>query len=251
MKLAAIMTEDFRLMHGLMREMSRLGLRYTVLAPGEYVPPYVGLVITSEKEVEGIDFERKIGVQNPELGAAEAMVYLSGTETCERMFIGIDPGKRPGLAVICDGSIVEKVQARNPEDCRRIASEVLGLRRCENAVIRIGDGDLTNRNRIIAAMMGLGVSLELVDEKNTTRFTKNSDIEAAIRIAFTAGKEIEGTYEIKPSDGEIRDIQRRSRIESRGALTIGKELADRVARGNMTMERAIDEQRRRNEKKSA
>ncbi len=251
MKLAAIMTKDFRLMHGLMREMSRLGLRYIALAPGEYIPPYVDLVISSEKEAESIDFKRKIGVSDPERGAAEAMVYLSGTEICESMFIGIDPGKRPGMAVICDGNIVERIQAKNPEDCQRIASEVLGLRRCENAVIRIGDGDLTNRNRTIAAMIGLGVPLELVDEKNTTRFAKNSDIEAAIRIAFTSGKEIEGTYEIKPSAGEIREIQRRSRIESRGALTIGKELADRVARGNITMEKAIDEQRRRNEKKSA
>lgn len=249
MKFAAIMTGDFRLYHGLIRELKRAGIRYVTLKPGETVPPYVALVITSEEECASIDFGRKICVSDPEKGAEQALVYLSSTERCSELVIGVDPGKKPGIAVVCDGKVVETVQAMSPEDCLRIVGSALSSREYGRAVIRVGHGDLTNRNRTIGALRALGLRMELVDESNTTKLTKNSDTDAAVSIAFTEGSEIRKEYAVEPTDGEIREIQRRSRIESRGMLTIGKELADSVARGSMTMEKAIDEQRRRNEKK--
>ncbi len=251
MKLAAIMTKDFRLYHGLVREMKRAGIHYITLEPGESVPSYVGLVITSREEFDSVDFDRKIWVSDPEKGVKQALVHLTGTERCGKLLIGVDPGKKPGIAVICDGKIVERAQALNPEDCLRIIEEALSSRTYDAATIRIGHGDLTNRNRTITVLRELGLRMELVDESHTTKLTKNADIDAAITIAFTEGVEIKETCDISPSPGEIREIQRRSRMESMGALTIGKELADSVARGKITMKEAIDEQRRRNEEKRA
>lgn len=249
MKFVAIMTSDFRLYHGLVREMKREGIRYITLKPGEPVPPHVALVISSESECPSITFSRKICTSDPVKAVEQSRVYLTSTERCLNLVIGIDPGKKPGIAVVCDGRTVEKVQAMSPEDCLKIVRRALYSREYGSAVIRIGHGDLTNRNRIIRALRTLRMRMELVDESNTTKSTKNSDTEAAESIAFTRGKEIRGEYGVVPTDGEIREIQRRSRIESRGALTIGKELAKSVARGNITMENAIEEQRKRNEKK--
>ena len=243
MKVAAIITEDFRLYHSLLREMRRLDIPHVSLTPGEEIPPYVGIVLSSEKEVDSIDFPVKIGRNDPERAASEALVYLSGTKECSSVLIGIDPGKRPGMAVVCDGKVVERIQARDPEDCMRVARNALRSRRYSSARIRIGDGDITNRNRVIAALYSLGVEMEMVDERNTTRYTKNDDIEAAISIAMTEGTKIEQAYEIEPTEGELREIQRRSRIIS-GNITIGKGLARRVAVGEMSMEDAIEEQRR-------
>lgn len=249
--MAAIMTGDFRLYHGLIREMKRAGIRYITLEPGASIPPYVALVITSEEECASVDFERKICISDPGKGAEQALVYLTSTETCGELVIGVDPGKKPGIAVICDGKVVETVQAMSPEDCLRIAGSALSSREYGKAVIRVGHGDLTNRNRTIGALRTLGLRMELVDESNTTKLTKNSDTDAAVSIAFTEGSEIKKEYAVEPTDGEIREIQRRSRIESRGMLTIGRDLADSVARGSITMENAIEKQRKRNEKKRA
>ena len=249
MKLAAIITEDFRLYHGLVKEMKRAGIRYISLSPGEEIPPYVGLVVTSEKEYGSIDFQRKISVSDPKKGVKRAMVYLTETERCRQVIIGVDPGKRPGIAVICDGKVVEKTVALSPEGAYEIIHDALSSRDYSNALIRIGHGDLTNRNRTIIALRPLKIRMELVDESNTTRLTKNDDEDAAVSIAFTEGREIGQDYDIRPTDGEIREIQRRSRVASKGSLTIGKELARDVAVGNMSMDEAIEEQRRRNEEK--
>ncbi len=251
MKIVAIMTRDFRLYHGLVREMKRADMRYITLEPGEPIPPYVGLVITSEEECGSVGFDRKICVSDPEKGVKQALVYLTGTEKCRKLIIGVDPGKKPGIAVICDGKIVERMQALNPEDCLRVIEDALSSRTYDAATIRIGHGDLTNRNRTITVLRELGLRMELVDESHTTKLTKNADIDAAISIAFTEGVKIREMYDISPSPGEIREIQRRSRMESIGALTIGKDLADSVARGKITMKEAIEEQRRRNEEKRA
>ncbi len=249
MKLAAIMTKDFRLYHGLVKEMKRAGIRYITLDMGDNVPPYVGLVVTSREEYGMVDFQRKIWVEEPEIGVKKALAYLTGTEKCREIIIGVDPGKSPGIAVICDGKVVEKTRALSPESCLEIIRESMSCREYGRAIIRIGHGDLTNRNRTITALRALNIRMELVDESNTTRLTKNADEDAAVSIAFTEGTEITKDYAIEPTEGELRDIQRRSRMESKGLLTISKELARWVAIGSMSMEEAIEEQRRRNEEK--
>ncbi len=236
------MTSDFRLYHALLKEMRRLDIRHIVLSLGDEIPPYVGVVISSESEVSSIDFPVKIGENDPERAASEALVYLSGTKNCESVFIGIDPGKRPGMAVVCDGKVVERIQAKNPEDCRRIAENALRSREYGNATVRVGHGDVTNRNRIIAALLGMDVYLEIVDERNTTRYTKNDDVEAAIRIAMAQGEKLRRNYEAMPTGGELREIQRRSRIAS-GNITISTSLARKVATGEVSMEAAIEAQR--------
>ena len=46
-----------------------------------------------------------------------------------------------------------------------------------------------------------------------------------------------------PTDGELRDIQRKSRLASRGMFTIGRDLALGVALGEFTLEQALFLQR--------
>jgi len=48
-------------------------------------------------------------------------------------------------------------------------------------------------------------------------------------------------------EGYLRDIQRRSRIESHGEITISRSLAREVALGNLSLEEAIERMRRKNE----
>jgi hypothetical protein len=56
---------------------------------------------------------------------------------------------------------------------------------------------------------------------------------------------LEEPPEVEPTPGELRDIQRLSRIESQGSVTISTALAHSVAMGEKTISQAISEQRRR------
>ena len=47
--------------------------------------------------------------------------------------------------------------------------------------------------------------------------------------------------ELQPTEGEVKELQRRSRIKSQGRVTISLDLARKVALGELTLEEAIDE----------
>jgi hypothetical protein len=49
-------------------------------------------------------------------------------------------------------------------------------------------------------------------------------------------------YIINPTEGEVKDIQRLSRIESGGKITISKELAKKVAKGKLSLKDAMRKQ---------
>ena len=85
--------------------------------------------------------------------------------------------------------------------------------------------------------------VEIVDETSTSEGRAAPDIAAAKSISKTRGARISKKLDIRPSMGEIRDIQRISRIESDGELTISRSLARQVARGDMDLEEAIKVQR--------
>jgi len=59
---------------------------------------------------------------------------------------------------------------------------------------------------------------------------------------LSAGDLAEGPYEVEATDGEMREMQRRSRIKS-GDITISKKLAKKVVEGDLEMKEAIDEQK--------
>jgi hypothetical protein len=109
--------------------------------------------------------------------------------------------------------------------------------------VRIGHGDRTNRNRILNSLAREGLPTEIVDEAGTTDRTQEPDIDAAIKIAFVPGVRATPPYDVEPTPGEVREIQRRSRMSSEGGVTISKELASRVARGEITLDEAIRKQR--------
>jgi hypothetical protein len=46
--------------------------------------------------------------------------------------------------------------------------------------------------------------------------------------------------ELQPTEGEVKELQRRSRIKSQGRVTISSDLARKVALGELTLAEAID-----------
>jgi len=69
--------------------------------------------------------------------------------------------------------------------------------------------------------------------------------DAAIDIALTPGVRVRPPFEIRPTRGELREIQRRSRLHSDGEVTISVALAESVARGEISLQDAVAHQRRR------
>src|SRR5207247_11139650 len=104
--------------------------------------------------------------------------------------------------------------------------------------VRTCHGNATNRNRTLNALARDRLRVEIVDEAGTTHRTPQPDVDAAIDIARTPGRRVQPPFEIRPTPGEVREIQRRSRLESGGLVTISPQVAGAVGRGDVSLEGA-------------
>jgi hypothetical protein len=252
MKIIGVMTEDFSIYYDLVKALKAQGAPFTSLSFKDRIPANIGLILTSEKEKAKVKFKRILSVSEHDdisLLIDKALKIVEGKDKFGSLVIGIDPGKRPGVAVLGDGEILNVYQLSSPEEVGKILRQVQKIYQNQEILIRIGHGAPTQRNRIINSLFNLGIPMELVDESHTTQKTPQPDIKAAIDIASSSGIMIKSKQEVNPTAGEIRDIQRISRIESKGAITISKHLAKSVASGELSLENAIRSQQKKNNKK--
>ncbi len=244
MKVIGVFTNDFRFFYEVVRLLKEKGEPFVSLGRSGAVPPSVGVVITTSKEREAIRFGKVVGSDDPEEAINIARCLLAGGTKYRTIIVGIDPGKSTGLAIFGEGKLLASETVGSPE---LVADSIARLLRCltfSKALARVGDGDPTKGNRIIRSIWSLFSEVELVDETGTSVRSEEPDIAAAKRIAMTRGERLQEPPDVRPTPGEVRDIQRLSRIESQGTVTISTALAYEVARGELTLPQAISEQKR-------
>ncbi len=240
------MTEDFAAYHDLSQRLHAEDLAFESISPGTPVPDGIEVVITTAEE-RGLDVDDRVVVYStPQATVEETIRLMRGLEDIDRLVIGIDPGERPGLAVLADGHVLSTRSTADPD---RVVDEVRGLgQRYEGTeiVVRIGHGAQTMRDRIVNGVLEAGLAVELVDETSSSpprqRVAGERDKVAARIIAMTAGRSVERQKAIDPPPGEIREIQRRSRKQSNGAVTISRTLAGKVAMGTLSLAEAVRRQ---------
>lgn len=241
MKVVAVVTEDFRFFYGAVRALKEKGQPFISLGFSDPLPFNVELVLTTEAERKRLRGRKVIANDDPETAVKAALALLQGGPF-NRMVIGVDPGPRPGIAILGDGKLLMSDMLLSPNEVVPVIRDFLSLVSSEELLIRVGHGDPTNRDRIINSLWEVTRNIEMVDETSTTRRTGRPDADAAAAIAQARGELLPFRPRVSPTQGEIRDIQRLSRIESGGAVTISGELARRVAMGDITLREAIEEQ---------
>jgi hypothetical protein len=241
-KIIGLLTKDFKLFHDLVETLKRRDLSFVSLSFDDMIPPTVGVVITTHDEMGLIDFENKVACTDVGMAIAESLRILKGKDRFDELIVGIDPGAKPGIAVIGDGLVLETKGASSPEDVADAMREIVASYPANHIGLKIGHGDPTNRNRIINSLSSHRYEIEIVDEKGTTLRSDSPDQQAAIGIASMRGHPAKRKYTITPSPGEIKDLQNRSRVQSKGKFTISKTLASQVAEGKITLEEAIKRQ---------
>ena len=151
-----------------------------------------------------------------------------------RLTIGIDPGGISGLVALANNHLLFKKEFDN------IDSMVNDITSIDNEIgiqdIKIGLGSPPIRNLIVNSLSDYKNIIQFIDEK---RSGSGSHIEAAIRIASRLPEENQ-PVDYSPKDGEIAWIQKQSRRQSKGLITINKETANRILLGEMSMEEAIE-----------
>jgi len=243
-KVLGILTEDFRLYHDLVAALKARDIPFASLSFAEKVPSEVGAILTSPAEAAKVPFPAVVPVEDIPDSIAKALQIVRGRRRWRELVVGVDPGLEPGVAFVGDGDVIDTRVVASPEAVAEVVRNALLSFPSERVRLRIGHGDPTNRNRAINALAPLGLPVEIVDEKGTTHRSPSPDADAAVEIARGRGVRAARYYAVEPTPGEVREVQRQSRLSSEGEVTISKELARRVAKGELTLAAAIDRHRK-------
>lgn len=239
------MTKNFRFFYELVQLLKAHKEQFVALDFDDDIPDTVGVIITTREERSKVRFRKVVVDDQPDIVLERARSKLKGREGFQTLVVGVDPGVRPGVAIIGDGLVLIAETVGSPE---RVVDEIARFRRCfrsNRLIAKVGHGDRTNRNRIIRSIWNSVDDIEVVDETNTTRRTEEPDADAAVSIALGSGYRLPFPPEVQPTLGEVKNIQRISRIESGGRVTISSDLAEAVAKGELTLPEALTAQDRK------
>ena len=200
----AVATLSGREYYALVNELKKRRIPFISLKPGEPIPVYVKVVITTIAEKSKIRYQHILVYdlsQDAGKIVDKALQIVSGKMIYRLIVIGIDPGKTFGFAVLGDERVLKMSSYSTVRETVNIVSEVLKELPAMKKIVRVGDGADPYRRRLIQALskkLPKDVPLETVSERETTRIAKAFmprrkallDAASAIGIASRTGRRI-------------------------------------------------------------
>jgi hypothetical protein len=237
-----VATEDFELYHEAVSRLRDRGVDFTTVEPGDPLPDHATVVITAaDDDVAVGDIPHVVASADDARRAVdEALATLRGGSG--RTVVGVDPGVRPGIAVLSGEMVVAAFHVPFADAVETIRREVADA---VDPVVRVGDGARLQGSQLVNELDD--VPVELVDETGTTPYLGTGargmgDVLAAVNIARLDGERVESRA-VEPTEGELQRIKDRSREQSSENRAIDERLARRVASGELTIEEALEAHR--------
>jgi hypothetical protein len=251
MKKIGVYTKNFSLYHDIIKTLNGKNVPFVVLLDPKKISSTVGVILTSSVEKNELKKKYKVvsvdTFPNPSIAVDRALELLHGGQKYEKLIIGIDPGEYPGIALYGDDSLLNKWNTNSLPEAIDLIKHILKEYQSSEKIIRIGHGSNIIRNHIINMLLPLGVTIEVVDEHKTTdkKMRVEKDSEAAAKIALIPGKKIGEKQRVEVTRGSIKEIQKRSRLLTDGRFTISEMDAIKVLKGEITIEDAIKNKKKK------
>jgi|Deesub1362B_J571_1020462.scaffolds.fasta_scaffold16876_2 hypothetical protein len=264
MSKVAVVTEQPKIFHLVVKRLKELGIPFYSLVPGEKIPSDVTIILTSKKEVEKVSpnanaYIIAIDFDEEDIKAAilKVKALLAECRNKVPIIVGIDPGDVYGAVVALGGKIIDASLFYSPYEVIEyinLVQKALNSFSDGTLIIRVGNGSPLHQRRLFRYFkdVSLQATYEIVDETYTTLArakTTRRDITAAILISKKRGEVVDLDHvEISLKPGEIKYIQAKSRLMSGGKLTIDWDLAEKVARGEISLKEAVKIMEKQHEK---
>nr|NHJ85084.1 hypothetical protein [Asgard group archaeon] len=266
-------TMNFRLCHLLREKLTKSGFTIEQIIPGRKPPRGSILVVTTEEEYKEFDglYEKLVILTSSDIlsinkSYSKIMLGIEGKPVWESLIIGVDPGITIGIAIITDGCLRTVLETRDLKEAIDFIISSIKNTPSKMTIIRVGSTGGYRRVLLLNELLNVKpteVALEVVDELQTTpascqeakagivegtlegvKLKAGKDATAAMEIAFRLGESVKTPETWKVSEGELKEIQMLSRQFSRGVVTISQELAKKVGLGQITIEEAIELQKK-------
>jgi len=231
-----IYVEDFKKYFELVEELKKRKIDFVDLHQNSN--ENISVILTDKDR----NFKNQIILEDIKKAIRISLSKIYGKERFNEIIVGIDPGLRTGMVVVGDGINLEEFELSELGQLKKILNSIKEDYSPNRMLIRIGMGDIPDRNKIINDIYD-DFEIEIVDESGTSPI-KNRNIGAAKKIAMKKGEKVNKRMEIRFKRGEIMEIQRRSRMLSNNTITISKKLAIKVLKGEMDLINAIKIQKK-------
>ncbi len=244
----AVVTSDMKLYYRVVKELKNEGIGFISMKPGEIIPKEIKCIITSSNEKKLILHPNILTVDTEDSYPIVPRLRFILTEGEPSLIIvGVDPGKTYGIAVLINENVLEAHKAFSSKEASEIIKNILKTFPAVRKIIRIGTGNPIYYKQLLEFLNNVDADLELVNEFETSSGSRaTKDTKAAIAIANKKGlkpQEFEKLRTIKK--GVIKHIQKMSRQASQGKITIDESNAIKVARGEISLDLAIAQQKKK------
>lgn len=198
----AVVTVSGRAYYKIVNELKKRDILFLSIVPGEPIPQFIKVVITTEGERSLISHPNILVYKvedDPARVVDEALRLASGKESYEELVIGIDPGKTFGVAVLGDGRNIKREEFSSMVETVDFVLTELSRVPSKVKRVRIGMGVPEIAEEIarkLDSVLPENIAIEMVSEEGTSTLgpsplakRKLSDADSAVRIALKKGRE--------------------------------------------------------------
>jgi hypothetical protein len=190
----AVATVSGKAYYMLVNELKARKIDFLSLTPYENVPLNIRVVITTEAESKNIKHSKILVYQentNPSAVVEEAIKLLEGKKHFETMIVGVDPGKTFGIAVLNDGNVLKTTTCTSITETVNTINRIFGEQQATVRILKVGNWAPAYTSELIPlldSMLPKDVTIEIVREAGTSRFTGQPVHERGLKHAMAAIK---------------------------------------------------------------
>ncbi len=199
----AIVTVSARAYYKLTSEFKKRTVPFLSLTDLSNIPPNIKVLISTEltEKTDEIPFMLTYNeLDDPKDVVVKAIQISQGRPKYDQLFVGVDPGKRIGIAMVSNSGVLFSTTSLSVDKAVRTIIELLDNIQADRKVVKVGDGGGIYCKKLIDSLsyeLPLNVSLEIVNESGTSsgngRTMKRSmiDMASAAVISTRNGKLVE------------------------------------------------------------
>ncbi len=177
-----IYTHDFKFYHDIVVALKRWNLPFFSITDLYSIPTDINVIMSSVNDTFTLPGQIKAG--NPLEGIRRCLPILLNREEFNKVIIGIDPGPRPGVAVMADGVLMEAWECPVISNIRESVIKIIDDYSYNYVMIKIGNGDRPNRDIIIKYLKNLAPMIIVNEENTSTPHKIHDNALSAARISL-------------------------------------------------------------------
>ncbi len=177
-----VYTHNLRFYYRILEELRKWELPVVSLKTGMDSPKDVPVVFSSLNDP--LLFSNQLRGDDPGHMIRHALTMILKKRKFEQVVIGVDPGPKPGVAVLADDILVEAMEFSDMINLTKFVKLVMQSYEYDSILVKLGHGDRPNRDRIIKYLSGLSIRIIIVNEDGTSMPHQTHDnVISAARIA--------------------------------------------------------------------